>query len=143
MLAARRGDVVLVGSVAGRQVYPDGNVYCASKHALRALYESLRLDLAGSGLRISTVDPAMVETEFSLVRHRGDAVQAGATYRGMTPLQADDVADAILWLLSRPPHVNVGEIVLWPTDQASTTRVERRGAAAAAGPASPAPPPGR
>lgn len=125
MIAAGRGDLVLLGSVAGRQVYPGGNVYNASKHAVRAIYEALRLDAAGSGVRFTTVDPGMVETEFSLVRFEGDAEKAGAVYRGMTPLRPEDVADAILWAVTRPPHVNVGELVLWPTDQASTTTVRR------------------
>lgn len=126
MVAAGRGDHVLLGSVAGRQVYPGGNVYCATKHAVRALYEAQRLDLAGSGVRVSTVDPGMVETGFSTVRFRGDAERARAVYQGMTPLAPEDVADAILWVVTRPPHVNVGEVVLWPTDQASTTTVKRR-----------------
>ncbi len=126
MVAAGRGDHVLLGSVAGRQVYPGGNVYGATKHAVRALYEAQRLDLAGTGVRVSTVDPGMVETGFSTVRFRGDAERARAVYQGMTPLAPEDVADAILWVVTRPPHVNVGEVVLWPTDQASTTTVKRR-----------------
>jgi NADP-dependent 3-hydroxy acid dehydrogenase YdfG len=126
MLEHGSGDVVLLGSVAGRQVYPGGNVYNASKFAVRALYEALRLDHAGSGLRFTTVDPGMVATEFSLVRFRGDGARARKVYEGMTPLTPEDVADAILWAVTRPPHVNVGEIVLWPTDQASTTVVRRR-----------------
>ena len=121
-----RGDVILLGSVAGRQVYPGGNVYCATKHAVRALYEGLRLDLAGSGLRFTTVDPGMVETEFSDVRFKGDAERARAVYEGFQPLQASDVAEAIRWVVTRPRHVNVGELVLWPTAQASTTQVKRR-----------------
>ena len=125
MIERGRGDVVVLGSVAGRQVYPGGNVYCASKHAVRAIYEALRLDVAGKGLRFTTVDPGMVETEFSLVRLRGDAERAQEVYAGMTPLTPDDVADAIVWAVTRPAHVNVGEIVLWPTDQASTTIVRR------------------
>lgn len=126
MRARGSGDHVLLGSVAGRQVYPGGNVYCATKHAVRALYEAQRLDLAGSGVRVSTVDPGMVATGFSGVRFRGDAERARAVYQGMTPLAPEDVADAIVWIVTRPPHVNVGEIVLWPTDQASTTTVHRR-----------------
>ena len=127
MLARGRGDVVLVGSVAGREVYPRGNVYCATKHAVRALYEGLRLEALGSGVRCTTVDPGMVETEFSLVRFQGDAARASEVYRGMTPLRPEDVADAVLYAVTRPAHVNVGEIVLWPTDQASTTLVHRSG----------------
>ncbi len=120
-----RGDVVLLGSVAGRALYPGGNVYCATKHAVRALYEALRLDCAGQGIRFTTVDPGLVETEFSQVRFRGDDARARKTYAGMTPLTPEDVADVILFALTRPPHVNVGEIVLWPTDQASVTTVKR------------------
>jgi len=125
MLERGRGDVVLLGSVAGRQVYPGGNVYCATKFAVRALYEGLRLDAAGKGVRFTTVDPGLVETEFSLVRFRGDAERAQKTYTGLECLTPEDVADAILFALTRPAHVNIGEIVLWPTDQASTTMVKR------------------
>jgi serine 3-dehydrogenase len=119
------GDLVLLGSVAGRQVYPGGNVYNATKHAVRALYEALRLDNLGTGVRFTTVDPGMVETEFSLVRYAGDAEAARKVYQGMTPLAPADVADAILYAVTRPPHVNVGELVLWPTAQASTRDVAR------------------
>lgn len=126
MLARRSGDLVLIGSVAGRQIYPGGNVYCATKHAVRALYEALRLDAVGSGVRFTTVDPGMVLTEFSLGRFHGDERRAAAVYAGMTPLRAEDVAEAVLWAVTRPAHVNVGEIVMWPTDQASTTAVHRR-----------------
>jgi len=125
MLARGRGDVVLLGSVAGRQVYPGGNVYCATKFAVRALYEALRLDAAGKGVRFTTDDPGLVETEFSLVRFRGDAPRAQKTYQGLQCLRPEDVADAIAFALTRPPHVNIGELVLWPTDQASTTVVKR------------------
>lgn len=125
MIERERGDVVVLGSVAGRQVYPGGNVYCATKFAVRALYEGLRLDAAGSGIRFTTVDPGLVETEFSLVRFRGDAERAKKTYTGLQCLTPADVADAILFAVTRPRHVNIGEIVLWPTDQASTTVVKR------------------
>ena len=119
------GHVITIGSVAGRSVYPGGNVYCASKHAVRAIYEGLRVDLAGSGIRFTTVDPGMVETELSVIRYHGDQEQADAVYEGMTPLTPEDVADAVLWAATRPAHVDIGEIVLWPTDQASTTMVTR------------------
>jgi NADP-dependent 3-hydroxy acid dehydrogenase YdfG len=124
--AAGQGDLVVLGSVAGRQVYPGGNVYNASKHAVRAIYEALRLDEFGSGIRFTTVDPGLVETEFSLVRLR-DQDAADRVYEGMTPLTPEDVADAIRYAVTRPPHVNIGEIVLWPTDQASTRDVHRSG----------------
>ncbi len=125
MIAAGRGDVVFLGSVAGRWVYPGGNVYCATKAAVRALYEGARLDAAGSGVRFTTVDPGMVETEFGHVRFRGDKAAAKAVYDGMTPLTADDVADAIRYAVTRPAHVNVGEIVLWASAQANVTTVHR------------------
>jgi len=120
------GDVILLGSVGGRQVYPGGGVYCMTKYAVRALYESLRIDAAGHGLRFSTVDPGMVETDFSLVRFDGDQEKANAVYEGMNALHANDIADAIHYIVTRPSHVNIGEMVVWPTDQASTTMVTRR-----------------
>ncbi len=128
LVARGRGTVIHLGSIAGRQVYPGGNVYCASKHAVRALNEGLRLDLLGTGVRVATVDPGMVgETEFSLVRFHGDADRASTVYRGMTPLDPEDVAELIVFIATRPPHVNIAETVILPTDQASATNVHRRG----------------
>lgn len=126
MAARGRGTVIHVGSIAGRQTYPGGNVYCATKAAVRALTEGLRLDLLGTGVRVTTVDPGLVETEFARVRFHGDAARAADVYRGMTPLTADDVADAIVWAATRPDHVSVAEVVLLPRDQASATHVSRR-----------------
>jgi NADP-dependent 3-hydroxy acid dehydrogenase YdfG len=127
LVARGRGTVIHLGSIAGRQVYPGGSVYCASKHAVRALNEGLRLDLLGTGVRVATVDPGMVgETEFSLVRFHGDAGRASAVYRGITPLTPDDVAEVIVYVATRPPHVNVAETVILPTDQAGATSVHRR-----------------
>ncbi|MBK8179041.1 MAG: SDR family NAD(P)-dependent oxidoreductase [Planctomycetes bacterium] len=120
-----RGDVVLLGSVAGRQVYPGGNVYCATKFAVRGIYESLRVDFAGAGLRFTTVDPGMVETDFSRVRFKGDEERAKKVYAGVHALTPEDIADAILYAVTRPPHVNIGEIVIWASAQASTTVVKR------------------
>lgn len=125
MIERGAGDVVLLGSVAGRQVYPGGNVYNASKFAVHAIYQALRLDAKGTGVRFTTVDPGMVETEFSMVRLDGDQDRADKVYAGMTPLRPEDVADAIVYAVTRPAHVNIGEIVLWPTDQASTRDVRR------------------
>lgn len=125
MVARGRGTVIHVGSIAGRQVYPAGNVYAATKYAVRALTEGLRLDVLGTGVRVVTVDPGLVETEFSRVRFRGDETRASAVYRGMRPLSGDDVAEAIVWAASRPGHVCAAEIVLLPTDQASATHVHR------------------
>jgi 3-hydroxy acid dehydrogenase/malonic semialdehyde reductase len=127
MVARGRGIVIHLGSIAGRQVYPGGNVYCASKFALRALNEGLRLDLLGTGVKVATVDPGMVaDTEFSLVRFHGNAARASAVYTGMTPLTPEDVADAIVYVATRPPHVNVAETILLPTDQAGATSVSRK-----------------
>ena len=127
MIARGRGDVVLLGSVAGRQVYPGGAVYCATKHAVRAIYEALRLDAAGSGVRFATVDPGMVgETEFSGIRFRGDETRAKAVYQGVDYLKPSDVAEAIMWVVTRPARVNVGELVIWASAQASTTLVTRK-----------------
>ena len=120
------GDVVLLGSVAGRQVYPGGGVYCMTKYAVRALYESLRVDCFGSGLRFTTVDPGMVETDFSMVRFDGDEARAKAVYKGVNPLYPADIADAIHYAVTRPANVNIGEMVLWSSDQASTTMCTRR-----------------
>jgi NADP-dependent 3-hydroxy acid dehydrogenase YdfG len=125
MAARGSGDVVLLGSVAGRQVYPGGNVYCATKFAVHGLYQSLRLDMKDSGLRYTTVDPGLVETNFSTVRLRGDAEKAKAVYAGFEPLLPEDVADAILYAVTRPARVNIGEIVMWAGAQASTTYVRR------------------
>jgi NADP-dependent 3-hydroxy acid dehydrogenase YdfG len=121
------GHVINVGSTAGIEVYRGGAGYTAAKHALRALTETLRLELLGRPVRVTEVAPGLVETEFSLVRFAGDAERADGVYRGMTPLAADDVADAIAWAATRPPHVNVDKIVMRPRDQATSTEVHRRG----------------
>ena len=126
MIERGRGHVINVGSVAGLEVYPGGAAYCASKFAVRALTRGLRLDLNGTPIRVSEVAPGMVETEFSLVRFHGDAERAAKVYQGLTPLSPDDVAEAVVWCATRPLHVNVSDVVLWPTAQASTTLVHRR-----------------
>jgi NADP-dependent 3-hydroxy acid dehydrogenase YdfG len=125
MISAGRGQIVNIGSVAGRWAYPGGNVYCATKAAVSLFTEALRHDLHGTGIRVTEIKPGMADTEFSLVRTR-DAAKAKAVYAGMTPLSADDVADAILWAIDRPKHVNIQEIVLYPTDQATVGVVHRR-----------------
>jgi NADP-dependent 3-hydroxy acid dehydrogenase YdfG len=126
MVARGRGTVIHIGSIAGRQVYPGGNVYCATKHAVRALTDALRVDLAGSGVRVTSIDPGLVETEFSEVRFRGDRERARRVYEGMVPLTAADVAEAVVFAATRPDHVTVAELLLLPTDQASATTVHRR-----------------
>ncbi len=125
MIARRTGDVVFLGSVAGRWVYPGGALYCASKYAVRALYEGARQDAFGSGVRFTSVDPGMVETDFSSIRFRGDEQRAKAVYAGVDPLTPDDVADAILYAVTRAPNVNIGEIVMWASAQASVTACKR------------------
>ena len=121
------GHLVVLGSTSGFEVYPGGAGYTASKHALRAMTKTLRLELLGQPVRITEVSPGLVETEFATVRHGGDAERAKAVYRGMTPLTADDVAACVAFAVSLPPHVNVDEIVVRPVDQASSSAVHRRG----------------
>jgi 3-hydroxy acid dehydrogenase/malonic semialdehyde reductase len=120
------GHIINIGSIAGYEVYPGGNVYCATKFAVRALSKGLRLDLNGTPIRVSEVAPGMVETEFSVVRFHGDTERAGKVYQGLTPLSPDDIADAVVWCAMRPPHVNVSEMIVMPTAQASTTLVHRK-----------------
>ncbi len=120
------GHVVNVGSVAGLETYNGGSGYCAAKHALRALTDTLRLEALGKPVRITEIDPGLVETEFSLVRFEGDAERARLVYEGMTPLSPDDVAEAIVWAVMRPSNVNVDQILLRPLDQARVDRVVRR-----------------
>ncbi len=126
MVERGSGHVINIGSIAGYEVYPGGNVYCATKFAVRALSKGLRLDLNGTPVRVSEVAPGMVETEFSVVRFHGDMDRAGKVYKGLTPLSPDDIADAVVWCATRPPHVNVSEMIVMPTAQASTTLAYRK-----------------
>jgi NADP-dependent 3-hydroxy acid dehydrogenase YdfG len=126
MVKRDRGHVVNIGSIAGHQTYPNGNVYCGTKAAVRAISEGLKQDLLGTPIRVSSVDPGMVETEFSEVRFHGDSDRAKKVYQGVTPLTPDDVADVIFFCVTRPSHVNINEVVLMPVDQASATLVNRR-----------------
>ncbi|TMC42580.1 MAG: SDR family NAD(P)-dependent oxidoreductase [Chloroflexi bacterium] len=123
---APRAHIVNLGSVAGFEVYPGGVGYTASKHAVRAITRTLRLELMGEPIRVTEIEPGMVETEFSLVRFKGDRARAAAVYQGMQPLTGADVADCIVWVVTRPPNVNVDELVLRPIAQASTRDVARR-----------------
>lgn len=119
-----RGYIVNLGSVAGRLVYEGGAVYCATKFAVRAISDALRMDLKGTGVRVSNIEPGMVNTEFSKVR-LGNQQKADAVYSDMMPLSANDIAETILWCLIQPPHVNISELVIYPTDQASVGQVVR------------------
>ncbi len=125
MIERGRGHVINIGSIAGHEVYPKGNVYCATKHAVTAITRGLRMDLLGTPIRVSTVDPGLVETEFSLVRFHGNHERAKRVYEGVQALTPDDVADAVLYCATRPPHVNIDEVILKPTVQASATMIAR------------------
>ncbi|MGI2907732.1 SDR family oxidoreductase [Tolypothrix sp. VBCCA 56010] len=126
MVKRNRGHVVNIGSIAGHQTYPKGNVYCGTKAAVKAISEGLKQDLLGTPIRVTSVDPGMVETEFSQVRFHGDSDRAQQVYQGVTPLTPDDVADVIFFCVTRPTHVNINEVILMPVDQASATMVYRR-----------------
>ena len=126
MVVRGRGHVVNLGSTAGEFTYPGGAVYCASKAAERAINDGLRQDLLGTPVRVTSVDPGMVETDFSLVRFRGDAERAAKVYKGVTPLTPEDVADAILWAVSRPAHVNIARVSLTSVDQANSLLFHRK-----------------
>ena len=125
MVVRGRGHVVNLGSTAGEIPYPNGAVYCGTKAAERAINDGLRQDLLGTPVRVTSVDPGMVETDFSLVRFRGDAGRAATVYQGLTPLTAEDVADAIVWAVSRPDYVNIARISLTPVQQANSLLFHR------------------
>jgi serine 3-dehydrogenase len=125
MVQRKQGHVVNIGSIAGHENYPNGNVYCATKHAVDSITKCLRIDLVGTPIRVSTVDPGMVNTEFSTVRFKGDTQRAEGVYKGMSPLTAADIADAVFYCVTRPVHVNISELIIMPTAQASTTLVHR------------------
>lgn len=126
MVKRGRGTIINIASVAGRQPYRGGNVYGATKAAVRMLSDSMQLDLNGTGVRVCNIDPGMVETEFSLVRYRGDSERAKKVYEGLQPLSADDVADTVVYAATRPQHVTLQDILLMPTDQASVNIVNRK-----------------
>jgi len=126
IVASGDGHIVNIGSTAGRETYPGGGGYTASKHALRALSQTLRMELLGKPVRVTEIDPGLAETEFSRVRFDGDAARAKAVYQGLTPLTAEDVADCVAWAATRPSHVNIDEIVVRPRDQATSSMVHRR-----------------
>jgi len=125
MVERKKGTVINIGSMAGHEVYPGGNVYCATKHAVDALTKGMRMDLVDTPIRICTVDPGLVETEFSEVRFHGDKERAKKIYQNITPLTPDDIADAVLFAATRPPHVQIAELIIMPTAQASSTVVHR------------------
>lgn len=128
MVKRGSGHVINIGSIAGHETYPNGAVYCASKAAVDRITTGLRMDLLGTGVRVSSVDPGLVETEFSVVRFGGDAGRASKVYDGVTPLSGEDIAETIVWIADRPAHVQIADVVMFPTDQASATLVARRSA---------------
>lgn len=126
MIERGSGHVVNVGSIAGKEVYPNGNVYCASKHAVDAINNGMRLDLLGTGVKVSQVCPGLVETEFSLVRFKGDESRADSVYQGFDPLTAEDIADLIQFIVTRPAHVNIADSLILPTAQVASTMVHKK-----------------
>ena len=126
MIERGRGHIVNIGSTAGHEVYPGGVVYAATKHAVGALSRGMKLDLHGTSVRVSLVDPGITETEFSLIRYEGDTERARSVYEGMTPLTDEDVAEAIVYCLLQPPHVNVSNVLVTPVDQSSVFMINRR-----------------
>lgn len=125
MIEAKSGDIVNLGSITAYHTYAGGAIYGATKFAVRAMTEAFRQDLIGKGIRVIGIHPGMVETEFSVTRLRGDREGAKKVYEGMTPLSAEDIADSIVWSLSRPKHVNIQSIIIMPTDQASIREIHR------------------
>jgi 3-hydroxy acid dehydrogenase / malonic semialdehyde reductase len=126
MVERNHGHVINLGSIAGHMAYANGGVYCATKAAERFISDGLRIDVNGTAVRVTSIDPGMVETDFSKVRFRGDAERAAKTYQNVDPLQAEDVADAIVWAATRPPHVSIQSVVLTPTAQANPFVLTRR-----------------
>jgi len=126
MIEQKSGHIVNLSSIAGIEVYPNGSVYCASKHAVNAITKGLRIDLIKHGIKVSSVSPGMAETEFSIVRYHGDEEKAKAVYAGLTPLNAEDIADAVEYIVTRPEHVSINDIQINPTQQANTYIAHRK-----------------
>jgi len=125
IIEQKRGHIINIGSIAGKEVYPNGNVYCASKFAVDAITQGMRFDLNPHGIKVTGIHPGLVDTEFSLVRFKGETERAKNVYKGMQPLKAQDIADLILFTLTRPDHVVLADMVILPTAQASATTVKR------------------
>lgn len=125
MIENKKGHIINVASLAGKQAYPKGNVYCATKFAVDALSQSMRIDMLEHGIRVTNIAPGLVETEFSIVRFHGNAERAKQTYSNIQPLKAEDIADIIYWTASRPAHVNINDVVITPTAQANAYLVHR------------------
>ncbi|MFY8165368.1 MAG: SDR family NAD(P)-dependent oxidoreductase, partial [Sediminibacterium sp.] len=126
MVESRKGHIINIGSIAGKEVYANGNVYCATKHAVDALNKGMRIDLLPHGIKVTSINPGMIETEFSVVRFHGDEERAKKVYEGINPLTPEDIAETIYWTASRPAHVNINELIIMPTAQASATNTIRK-----------------
>ncbi len=126
MMERQSGHIINIGSTAGKEVYPNGNVYCASKHAVDAINQGMRIDLNGNGIRVGAVNPGLTQTEFSDVRFKGDADKADRVYQGFKALQPEDIADIIHFVVTRPYHVNIADLTVMPTAQASSTIVNKK-----------------
>lgn len=126
MIKNGTGHIINIGSIAGKEVYANGNVYCATKHAVDALNKGMRIDLLPHNIKVSAINPGMVDTEFSLVRFKGDEDRAKKVYMGMQPLTAEDIAETIFWVASRPAHVNINDIIIMPAVQANATTTTRK-----------------
>jgi len=123
MIERKSGHIINISSIAGKETYLKGNVYCATKHAVESLTKAMRIDLLAHGIKVTSISPGMVETEFSLVRFEGDKIKAAAVYDGLTPLNPEDIAETIEFVISRPKHVNINEILIMPTAQANTANI--------------------
>lgn len=126
MVERNKGHIINIGSIAGKEVYPNGNVYCATKHAVDALSKGMRIDLLPHGIKVTAIHPGMVETEFSVVRFKGDEERAAAVYHNLEPLLAGDIAEAVWFAISRPAHVNINDLLIMPTIQANSVQVLRK-----------------
>ncbi len=126
MVERENGHIINVSSIAGKEVYEKGNVYCATKHAVEAITKGMRLDLLKHGIKVSSVSPGLVETEFSMVRFKGDEERAASVYKGIEALRAEDIAETIVWIASRPPHVNINDVLITPTAQGNSTTTVRK-----------------
>ena len=126
MIENKKGHIINIGSIAGKEVYANGNVYCATKHAVDALNKAMRIDLFPHNIKVTAINPGMVETEFSIVRFDGDSDKAKKVYEGLQPLTPEDIAETIYWVANRPPHVNINDIIIMPTVQATATNVIRK-----------------
>ncbi len=125
MVQQKSGHIINIGSIAGKETYPNGGVYCGTKHAVDALTRGMRMDMVQHNIKVSAIHPGMVETEFSIVRFKGDKDKADAVYKGLTPLYAEDIAQAVDFMVTRPPHVNIDDMLIMPTAQASATIAHR------------------